>query len=95
MTAFMSSTEPLPSPSHSATTAVEEEARLSPGDHERFAHYVRKEKILASQVEGKPVIALCGKVWVPVRNPDAFPLCPVCKEIYAQMRAGGGDDAGL
>ncbi len=64
-----------------------------PGDHERFAHYVRKEKIVESAVTGEPVIALCGKVWVPGRNPDRFPVCPACKEIYEGLRApaDGGD----
>lgn len=57
-----------------------------PGDHERFAHYVRKEKIVESAVTGEPVVALCGKVWVPGRNPDRFPVCPVCKEIYDGLR---------
>ncbi|WP_299442532.1 DUF3039 domain-containing protein [uncultured Phycicoccus sp.] len=58
-----------------------------PGDHERFAHYVRKEKIVESAVTGEPVTALCGKVWIPGRNPDRFPVCPTCKEIYEGLRA--------
>jgi hypothetical protein len=58
-----------------------------PGDHERFAHYVRKEKIVESAVTGEPVTALCGKVWIPGRNPDRFPVCPTCKEIYQGLRA--------
>lgn len=64
-----------------------------PGDHERFAHYVRKEKIVESAVTGEPVTALCGKVWVPGRDPDRFPVCPTCKEIYQGLRApqDGGD----
>jgi hypothetical protein len=87
--------EPLPA--QTATTVLErelvEERELSePGDHERFAHYVRKEKILESALSGEPVVALCGKVWLPSRNPDRFPVCPVCKEIYQSMRPGGGDD---
>ena len=57
-------------------------SEAQPGDHERYAHYVRKEKILESAVSGKPVIALCGKVWVPGRDPSKFPVCPVCKRIY-------------
>lgn len=58
-----------------------------PGDHERFSHYVRKEKITESAVTGDPVIALCGKVWVPGRDPEKFPVCPTCKEIYDGLRA--------
>ena len=66
----------------STTTITRPEPRIAePGDNERFAHYVRKEKILEAAVSGKPVIALCGKVWVPNRDPERFPVCPACKEI--------------
>ena len=64
-----------------------EEQLQEPGDHERFSHYVRKEKILESALSGEPVVALCGKVWVPGRDPKKFPVCPVCKEIYDGLRA--------
>lgn len=56
------------------------------GDHDRFSHYVQKEKIVESAVTGKPVRALCGKVWVPGRNPDKFPICPDCKKIYDRLK---------
>jgi hypothetical protein len=56
------------------------------GDHDRFSHYVQKEKIVESAVTGKPVIALCGKVWVPGRDPEKFPVCPDCKKIYDRMK---------
>jgi len=56
------------------------------GDHERFSHYVAKAKLTEAMVMGTPVIALCGKVWVPSRNPDRFPVCPECKEIWESMR---------
>jgi hypothetical protein len=32
------------------------------------------------------VIALCGKVWVPGRDPDKFPVCPDCKKIYDKLK---------
>jgi hypothetical protein len=60
--------------------------QLEEGDHERFAHYVQKDKILESALTGKPVIALCGKVWVPGRDPEKFPVCPECKKIYEQLK---------
>lgn len=68
-------------------TLLEEETRTSydDGDHERFAHYVRKDKIVESAVTGTPVIALCGKVWVPNRDPQKFPVCPDCKKIYDRL----------
>ena len=44
-------------------------------------------------VTGTPVTALCGKVWVPSRDPKRYPVCPTCKEIYEQLPPGeGGDD---
>lgn len=60
--------------------------QIDEGDHERFSHYVRKEKIVESAVTGKPVIALCGKVWVPGRDPQKFPICPDCKKIYEGLK---------
>lgn len=56
-----------------------------PGDHDLFAHYVRKEAILASAVDGTPAAALCGKTWVPTRDGEKFPVCPDCKEIYENV----------
>jgi hypothetical protein len=56
------------------------------GDHERFAHYVDKNKITESAVTGKTVRALCGKKWIPNRDPQKFPICPTCKEIHARLK---------
>ena len=63
-----------------------EEEQLDEGDHDRYSHYVKKDTILKSALSGKPVIALCGKVWVPGRDPEKFPVCPTCKEIYEKLR---------
>jgi hypothetical protein len=80
----------------SPTTVPESDTRpdLShgDGDHERFAHYVKKDKIMESAVSGAPVIALCGKVWVPNRDPKKYPVCPECKEIFESMSSGGDDE---
>lgn len=62
------------------------EEQIDEGDHDRYSHYVKKDKILTSALSGKPVIALCGKVWVPGRDPEKFPVCPTCKEIYEKLR---------
>lgn len=52
-------------------------------DHERMAHIVYpKEKILEAAVTGVPAVALCGKVWVPDRNPDSLDVCPTCVEVF-------------
>jgi hypothetical protein len=58
------------------------------GDHERLSHYVPKDKLMEAMVNGTPVIALCGKVWVPSRDPEKYPVCPECKEIWESMREG-------
>ena len=95
--------EPQPEPLRRTSTATIEREEVreqlqEPGDHERFSHYVRKEKILESALSGEPVVALCGKIWVPGRDPQKFPVCPVCKEIYEGLRdpqdGGDGDKGG-
>ncbi|MFC0673610.1 DUF3039 domain-containing protein [Brachybacterium hainanense] len=75
---------------------AEKEATTDDGDHDRFAHYVRKDRITKAALEGTPVIALCGKVWVPGRDPKKYPVCPQCKEIYDGIRepGDGGDGSG-
>lgn len=52
------------------------------GEHDKFSHYVRKEKILEAQINGVPARAICGKTWVPSSDPEKYPICPTCKEIY-------------
>jgi len=64
--------------------------RTDDGDHERFAHYADKNQIMAAMVEGTVVEALCGKRWVPSRDPKKYPVCPDCKRIYD----GLGDSSG-
>src|SRR3954451_688640 len=85
-------------PSTAGGTGVLEREELreqvSPGDDERYAHYVRKDKITASAVSGQPVVALCGKVWTPGRDPKRYPVCPTCKAIYEGMNEGAGSGKG-
>jgi hypothetical protein len=78
--------ENQPEPHTGSTTLLEEQVQnVEPGDHERFSHFVQKETIVESAVLGTPVVALCGKVWTPSRDPQKFPVCPTCKEIYESM----------
>jgi hypothetical protein len=71
-------------------TTTEHDTRIIPstndGDHERFAHYVKKGDIVRSAVEGMPIEALCGKVWIPDRDPKKYPVCPTCKEVLAKLK---------
>ena len=61
------------------------------GDHEKLSHFVEKEKLTEAMVMGTPVVALCGKVWVPSRDPEKFPVCPECKEIWEGLKDDKGD----
>lgn len=67
-------------------TQLEDQQLLDQGDHERFSHYVKKDKIVESAVMGNAVVALCGKIWVPSRDPQKFPVCPTCQEIYEGLK---------
>ena len=71
---------------------------LDEGDHDRMAHivlegYTPKDGDFVSTgpsvVEGivnrTAVRALCGKEWVPGRDPGRYGLCPTCKEIAESM----------
>jgi len=82
----------------STGTSTLEDRRTLPtedGDHERFSHFVPKDKLTEAMVMGTPVVALCGKVWVPSRAPEKFPVCPECKEIWDSLNPGGkGGDGG-
>ena len=62
--------------------------RTGEGDHDRFAHFVNKEDVAEAYVNGTPVIALCGKIWVPSRDPEKFKVCPQGKEIYDALFLG-------
>ncbi len=68
-----------------STLTKERESSFDDGDHEKFAHYVEKDKIVESAVTGSPVKALCGKKWIPNRDPSKFPICPECEAIHAGL----------
>lgn len=64
-----------------------------PVDHEdgRLAHYCRKDEILKATVDGVPIQALCGKVWVPDRDPSRYPVCATCEHVLGQIKAAGSN----
>lgn len=67
------------------STDTKAETRVSDGDHERLAHYAQKDKVTESYIMGTPIVALCGKVWVPSRDPKKYPICPECKELLESL----------
>lgn len=65
------------------------------GDHERFAHVVvPASAVTDAYITGNPVTALCGKTWVPSRDPNRYPVCPECKDILEAARAAHNKGAG-
>ncbi len=90
----MSTPGMIPETERGLSTIVEErvEPKTDDGDHDRFSHYVVKNKLTEAMVFGSPLTALCGKVWVPSRDPKRYPVCPECKEIFEGMDPGKDDD---
>ncbi|MCP4435337.1 MAG: DUF3039 domain-containing protein [Actinomycetia bacterium] len=79
------------------TTITEETTETEDGP---VAHIVKTKrgedataKVLGARVEGTPLEALCGHVWVPSRDPKRLPMCQKCKDIY-EMYRNFNDDLG-
>lgn len=81
---------------HFATTVIDSarshgpchdaiEDMVGQDDSDGLAHYARKGEITRSYVMGIPVIALCGKRWLPSRLPDKLPICQTCSDIYNSL----------
>jgi len=64
---------------------TEADLRVDAGDHDKFSHYVHRDQMMEAFVEGKPCVALCGKIWVPTRDGKKFPVCKTCKEIFETL----------
>lgn len=67
-----------------------ETEKQRPGDGDHYAHYVPAHRLTASRLTGQPVVALCGKVWVPTREAHNHPVCPRCVEIKKELDRNGG-----
>lgn len=89
------SSEPAHLPSRRSTGVLEPDVESrttdSTGDHDRFAHYVRRRELEKAQKSGTAVTALCGKRWKPDADPSRFPMCPTCAEIAADRIARSFD----
>ena len=40
----------------------------------------RKDDVARAYITGEAITALCGKKWVPTRDPTRYPICPTCVE---------------
>lgn len=72
----MSETDVRPGVSEALDTELDEDS-----DENRMSHYVKRDAVLRSAVEGVPATALCGKKWFPSRDPQKYPVCPICQEL--------------
>jgi hypothetical protein len=43
-------------------------------------------KVLDARINGTPLEALCGHVWVPSRDARQLPVCQACRDIYDMYR---------
>jgi hypothetical protein len=65
----------------SSTDLLERPDATDTNDSEDFAHYAESAKVTEGYIMGTPVVALCGKVFIPSRDPLKLRICPICKEI--------------
>lgn len=70
----------------STQTDVRPETKDTETGPEMF-HYVDKDKMVESAVMGNWVVAICGHKFPVTKAPKpGSPVCPECKEIYAQLQ---------
>lgn len=55
---------------------------LLDNDTPKHSHYVDKEYMGDAYVFGEPMMALCGYMWVPTRDPRNYPICPECERLF-------------
>lgn len=67
---------------------VDTTLNIDTGDHDRFAHYFRKDDLEKAFFYGEPITALCGKQDIPTRDFTKYPVCPTCQEVFNQLPAG-------
>lgn len=47
--------------------------------------------VMQARFEGFEIIALCGYTFIPQQDPEAFPICTECFEIYQSGAEKWGD----
>lgn len=54
-------------------------------DGSEYAHFVGKDGLVEAMVNGGYVQALCGWFFIPMRDPNKFPVCPRCKDLQGML----------
>jgi hypothetical protein len=90
MSTLQPETQPLTTTAPTITRELDELEEQEPGS---VAHIVKvgpgetaTAKVLDARVNGTPIEALCGHIWVPSRDPRQLPVCQACKEVYEIYR---------
>ena len=83
----VTASDPMPSSSPTITPETTPVPTTGDGDHDRYAHICRKEDVTRAYITGEAIEALCGKKWVPSRDPDNYPVCPACKEALNRVQS--------
>ena len=85
-------TTPLKTAPRTDTIVRPSDPELDEGEP-NLAHIVKVKKgedaqaiVLEARINGTPIEALCGHVWVPSRDPRNRPLCQACKDVYDLYR---------
>ena len=72
------------------TTTIERtktEEHTTDSDTTKYFHYVKKNQIVESAVNGNYVVALCGETFpVTKQAKPGSPVCPECERIYRGLR---------
>jgi hypothetical protein len=74
----------------SDTRTVPDPVTSDTDDEGRLAHIGRADEVSRAYVTGEVITALCGKRFVPSRDPERYPMCPRCAAVLAQIKAGRG-----
>lgn len=55
------------------------------GSPDDLSHYARKADVDHAIVHGGTVTALCGVQFLPLRDPQRYPVCQRCAELLEQL----------
>lgn len=71
------------------STLLEDKTQTNDTDEDnKVAHYAEASSVTEGYVLGTAVLALCGEIFIPSRDPEKFPICPICKEIVDALLLG-------
>lgn len=60
-------------------------------DEPKFSHIIKKDDEMKGYFDGQPIEALCGKKWIPTRDPKRYPICEECKAVHARIVLSGSN----